>query len=84
MEGKLDITAEELLAVLEQVQMGDGDLEGFTRSELEDELDWGPKKILAKLKQGIKAGVIEPCYLRRTNMHGEMCMVKGYKLIRGS
>lgn len=82
MNGKLNITAEELLDAIEQAQMGEEDYEGVTRSELEEKLGWGAKKVLAKLKSGIKAGVIEPCYLRRENLHGEMCVVKGYRLIK--
>jgi len=82
---QLDITTNELLAVLQVEADKNGASEEFfgsTRQELQDKLGWGSPRTLKYIKVCIAQGLVKPTYIPRVNIHGEVAKVKGYVLTK--
>lgn len=84
MDSRINPTESQLLDALRSAfSAGDGG-EGFTTTELAEQLDWALPKVRAALGRLRREGLIEPTRVLRENLAGVVHPVPGYRLVQQS
>ncbi|HEX6940224.1 MAG TPA: hypothetical protein VF158_12490 [Longimicrobiales bacterium] len=79
---RVDPTESQLLDALRQAFASDGTADGFTTTELADQLGWHTAKVRAALHRLRKDGLVEPVRVIRENLAGGVQPVPGYRLVQ--